>query len=119
MKLRVARPICSPRQSMTERGVFIALVATVLHRLSQFVSAQPGIAQIYLAYAIGFISTLNTLKTFSNETGPILSVGAGLLANAVYLQRTCRLALRLREQARSHREYGACLIRKSFQRVEG
>lgn len=36
---RVAKPICSPRQSMTEWGVFIALVATVLHRLSQFVPA--------------------------------------------------------------------------------
>jgi len=33
-----------------------------------------------------------------------------LLANAVYLQKSCRLTLRLREQARSHREY----IRQGF-----
>ena len=49
---------------MTERGVFIALVATVLHRLSRFVPAYTGIARIYLAYAIGFISTLNMICRF-------------------------------------------------------
>ncbi len=60
MRLRVVRSICLPRQVMIERGFFVTWGARLLQGVSRFVPACPGMDRSYLAYSLGFISSLNS-----------------------------------------------------------